>query len=151
MKQDKTTPTNPSLSLAIWEYSHKIERSKFKKLIVKKALRLTDLESKDLMTLADTEAKSISKQIEYLTEELNILYGFKIFSDHLETAYLESSQQILNAYQSQSGILVWELKELYKSYSFLQEQLESTIENLSFMTDLALKQTEQIILLKKKP
>ena len=149
MITDNMETHQTNLSLAIWELSYNQEKKAYKDLIVKKALRLKDLEAKDLFAMPETEAKSITRQIEYLTSELDILYGVKLFTDQLEKSYLNSIDQIFDAYHNQNLLLEIELFELNKSFSFLQELHVTTIESLSFMTDLAIKKIEQIITLKQ--
>jgi hypothetical protein len=144
-------PRNTGLSLAIWECSYLREKQGYKDLIIKKALRLKDLEAIDLFSIPENQAKSVTRQMEYLTGELNILYGFKLFTDQLEKSYHDSIEQIYEAYHSRNLLLELELFELYKACAYLQDLQIATIDNVSFMTDLAIKKTEQIITLKQQP
>ena len=140
-----------NISLAIWEYAYTLEKKTYNDLIVKKALRLKALQDKDLFAIPEIEAKSTVKQIEHLTSELNILYGFKLFTDQLEKSYLTSIDQIFAAYHYRNILLEMEIFQLYKAFSFLQEMNLATIDSLSFMTDIAIKRTKQIITLKQQP
>ena len=144
-------PAKTNISLAIWDCAYTLEKKTYNDLIVKKALRLKALQDKDLFAIPEIEVKSVVKQIDYITSELNILYAFKLFTDQLEKSYLTSIDQIFEAYHYRNLLLEMELYQLYKAHSFLQEMNLATIESLSFMTDLVIQRTEQIITLKQKP
>ena len=91
-------PAKTNISLAIWDCAYTLEKKTYNDLIVKKALRLKALQDKDLFAIPEIEVKSVVKQIDYLTSELNILYAFKLFTDQLEKSYLTSIDQIFEAY-----------------------------------------------------
>jgi hypothetical protein len=143
-------PNSSSLSLAIWEYTFALERKKHNDFLVRKAKRLKALESIDQLTKSESEAQLIVKQINYLTSELNILFGFQIFADHLENAYLDSIEQIYETYHNTNTYLESELQSLTFRYNLLHESHLSTIESLLLMTDKVIQQSDQIISLKQK-
>ena len=143
-------PNSNILSLAIWEYAFALERKQHNDFLVRKAKRLKALESIDLFTKPESEAQSIVKQIDYLTSELNTLYGFQIFADHLENAYQESIDQLYDTYHNKNTYLERELQSLSFRYNLLHESHLSTIDSLLLMTDKVIQQSDQIISLKQK-
>ena len=135
---------SPSIDLAIKEYAYSREKAAFNELLTNKALRLRDLECKDLFALPDAEAQKVHKQIEYLTTELNVLYGFKVFTDLMERSYQESSERILKAYHERNLCLERELSTLSAAYAYLHYNYMATVDSLSFMTDLAMRLSEKL-------
>ena len=144
----ETSFTN--MSLAIHECIYNLQKKSFTDLIIAKAKRLKSLEAIDLFSVAEKEAENITWQIKYLTDDLQTLYGFKIFTDNLEKAYHKSIEQIFDAYHYRNFSLEMELYQLHKSHSFLGYQHLATIDSLLFMTDIAIKKTDEIISLKQK-
>jgi hypothetical protein len=142
-------PDSNILTLAIWEYAFALERKKYEAFLVKKAKRLKVLESIDLLSKPELEAQSIAKQIAYLTSEITILFGFQIFADQLQDAYLESNKQIYDIYHSRNIYLESELYRLTLRYNLLHKLHLSTIDSLKLMTDKVIEQCDQIISLKK--
>ena len=102
----------PTYNVGFWEHVYSMEVKKFLQLIEQKATFLKKLESVDLMTIPEKEAKSTLQKIKYLGQELNVCYGFKLMVDDLKDCYLDSSVKIYDTYHYQNLFLEAENYEL---------------------------------------
>lgn len=143
------TLVKSNLSMSILESVYTLEKKSFKKLIRQKAKRLQALEVIDLFSIPEIEAQSITKQISLLTRELNILYGFELFTDHLENAYLESIDQTYDACHYLNLTLEIEIYTLTRKYNLLSQEYSSTCDSISLMTAIIERQAKDIISLKQ--
>lgn len=105
-------PRKPTYNVGFWEHVYSMEVKKFLQLIEQKATFLKKLESTDLMTIPEREAKSTLQKIKCLGQELNVCYGYKLMVDDLKDCYLDSSVKIYNTYHYQNLFLEAENYEL---------------------------------------
>ena len=102
---------NPYYDVGFWELVYERERKAYTNLLVRRAKYLKFLEAKDLFAMPEGEANRVQKQINLLTEELNILYAFKLFTDDMVRCYVANIDKIYEAYTDR----IHELEnELYK-------------------------------------
>jgi hypothetical protein len=92
----------PTYDVGFWEYVYALELKPFLRLIERKAAYLIELEAKDPFHLPQKEATHIFRRIKVLSEELNTLYGMKLFMDEMKNCYLDSSEKIYNTYHAKN-------------------------------------------------
>jgi hypothetical protein len=139
----ETIKTN--IALSIYEYAYTFERKKYNELLIAKARKLKELETINVFNAPEDEVKKKAMQIAYLSQELNTLYGFRLFTEILEDGYLQSTERIYNTYHSENEYLKFELNKFYKMNCFLYAMYNEALRSTSIMTDFAKMQTEKII------
>lgn len=132
----------PCYDVGFWQHVYELEKKRFHNLIIRKAKQLKALEDKDLFLLAETDAKRLQVQMNYLTDELNILYGFEIFSDEMKAAYESSLEKAFDAYHDKIFLLEREVQQLRFDYSLLSDYFIDSIESEIYLCDLLISKIE---------
>lgn len=140
----------PYYDVNFWEYVYEKEAKLFMDFIMNKAKRLKELESKDLFTIPEPEANKIQKQINIISDELNALYGFKIFTDKMKSCYVDSIDKIYNAYHDRNFSLEIENCRLQQENVRLNENYLLSIDETLLWLNFSIKLIEQVTELKQK-
>ena len=117
----------PTYDVGFWEYVYEMELKRYLNLLEKKANRLKYLKSLDLFMFPEQKAMSINKQIHFLGEELNTLYGMKLFMDEMKNAYLDSSCKIYDVFYQKNLDLEVENLFLKEKLLNLKNEIKCTI------------------------
>jgi hypothetical protein len=137
------TANKPCYNVEFWEYIYDKERAPFIELIHRKARHLKALEGKDLSVLADKEAMNILKRINSLSEELNVLYGFLLFTDEMKNCYQSSLENIYDTYQNKINHLETLNFQLKKENQLLHDSYLKSINTILALSDLTLNKSKQ--------
>jgi len=122
--------------VGFWQYVYELEKNPFHALIIQKAKQLKALEGKDLFLLSETDAMKLQARKNYLTSELNVLYGFELFTDEMKTSYESSLEKIYDTYHDKIFSLETELYQLRFNYGLLHSYYMDSIESEIFLCDL---------------
>ena len=136
MKTDSTpgslTNAKPTYDVGFWEYVYELEVKRYLILLEKKAKRLKYLKSLDLFMFPEQKSMSINKQIHLLGEELNALYGMKLFMDEMKNCYLDSSCKIHDVFYQKNLDLEVENHKLKEKLIELIAELKCSRSKTSF-------------------
>ena len=137
----------PYYDVGFWEVVCEGEESRYMVLVLQKAKRLKVLEAKDLFALPEQEAKQVQRQISAFNEELQALYGYKLFAAEMRNCYSDSIDKVYNAYSERNKVLELENHQLKQENIRLVEGYKASIDEtlffLNFLTELLQKQQEQ--------
>lgn len=112
------TEKKPIYDVGYWEYIYELEQKPYLRLIEKKARYVKELEKIDLFGNPQQQAEKVFKQIKRIEEELNIMYGMKLFMDEMKNCYLDSSEKIYDTYHSKNLALEVENHRLKQMIGF---------------------------------
>ena len=105
---EKQDISNPYLYMAYWEQIYKLLFSEFTNLIKNKGQYILRLSNQDLTELDPKEARKVNIRINRLEEELNILFGTKLFFEQVFQAFQESTNVVLGEAIKKDQI-IWQL------------------------------------------
>lgn len=108
---------SPTWRRVIWEEAYTMQEKELKEIGTRKVNWLEDLESIDLMSMPEKQAKKISKQIYFLKKELNELAGILLMTENLNKAYLDTTAWLADYYFRQE-------QKYLKKIEFLQQKIE---------------------------
>lgn len=128
--------------VGFWQYIYELEKKPFHALIIQKAKQLKALEDKDLYLLPETDAMKLQARKNYLTNELNVLYGFKLFTDEMKISYESSLEKIYDTYRDKIFSLETELYQLRFNYSLLHSYYMDSIKSEIFLCGLLISKIE---------
>ncbi len=130
----KDTQISPTWNLAIWETAYQKELTKYWKLLQKKATYVLKLEQDEVLELSNSQAQKRLKQLHYLREELITLNGFKIFTENLKDAYLETSVWLADYHQEKEKTYQNRITTLEKNNQDLDDLYQqSSINELLYL------------------
>lgn len=141
--ESKSNKKSPHLTLAIWEVAYKNEEQAFNQLLVKKAKRIKTVERIDFFGLEEKEAFRRNRELEILSYELNIMYGYFLHVCELKEAYRKSCSSINDAYSRKEKEALCRLKKIQNEMNLLFGAFESSRE-------LAKQYLEIIVAVKKE-
>lgn len=117
------TKFSPTFKLAVWEYAYQKELEPYWELVTKKAKRIKKLEKLDFFSLPEKEAMQKTQYLNYLNDELDKMVGFKLFTENLKDAYLETSAWLADYTAYLQSTLLHDHEEMAKNYLVVSECL----------------------------
>jgi hypothetical protein len=130
------------ISLAVWEHAYKQELASFDALLIRKARYLQSLKAQNLFDMPEPDALKMSKQIDFITDEITCMYGFKLYACKMRDEYMKSLESMYDFFKVESNSLTRDLKCLHREHEFIQNLYRQTIERLDFMTGMLLTQIQ---------
>jgi hypothetical protein len=117
------TNLKPTYDVGFWEAAYEMESRGYFKLLERKAKQIKYLKSLDLFSFSEAKAMKLNKQLQHCEEELNVMYGMKLFMDEMKNCYLDSSCKINETYQFKLLALEVENQKLRKVLNIKRETL----------------------------